>query len=90
MSEDVDTQIDQAFSNVELALKDAGGKGWEQVYRINSYHVPLDDVAKGGMLRNMKKWCPNHQPLFTTIGVVNLAVKEMKVEIEVVAIDGGK
>jgi enamine deaminase RidA (YjgF/YER057c/UK114 family) len=28
---DVSKQIDQAFENVDLTLKDAGGKGWSQV-----------------------------------------------------------
>lgn len=34
-STDTNTQIDQAFKNVDLNLKDAGGKGWEQV-RLSS------------------------------------------------------
>jgi enamine deaminase RidA (YjgF/YER057c/UK114 family) len=78
-------QIEQAFKNVELALKDAGGKGWEQVYRINSYHVPLDEEAIAIMAEQMKKWMPSHQPIWTCVGVAQLAEKEMKVEIEVVA-----
>lgn len=28
---DISGQIDQAFKNVDIALKDAGGRGWEQV-----------------------------------------------------------
>ncbi|KAK9385514.1 hypothetical protein V1515DRAFT_539703, partial [Lipomyces mesembrius] len=33
---EINAQIDQAFANVELALNTAGGKGWEQVHRVNS------------------------------------------------------
>lgn len=88
LSDDISTQIDQAFSNVDLALRDAGGKGWEQVYQVRSYHVGLDEVAKKGMVENLKRWCPGHQPLWTMIGVATLAEGVMKVEIEVVAIDG--
>lgn len=84
---DIDDQIDQAFANVELALKDAGGRGWQQVFRVRSYHVPLDDKALEGMVRNFKKWLPDHQPIWTCVGVVNLALPGMKVEIEVVASD---
>lgn len=73
---------------MDLALRDAGGRGWEQVYQIRSYHVGLNDIAKGGMVRNMKKWCPEHQPVWTMIGVAALAADDMKVEVEVVAIDG--
>ncbi|KAK4235435.1 hypothetical protein C8A03DRAFT_17819 [Achaetomium macrosporum] len=35
----INAQIDLAFANVEKCLKDTGGKGWSQVYRVNSYHV---------------------------------------------------
>ncbi|KAK1254812.1 hypothetical protein MKX08_008807 [Trichoderma sp. CBMAI-0020] len=84
---DVNAQIDQAFANVDLTLKDAGGKGWSQVYRVNSYHLPLDNEALGAMVRNFKTYMPNHQPLWTCIGVQRLGEDPMRVEIEVVAHD---
>ncbi|KAK9442324.1 Endoribonuclease L-PSP/chorismate mutase-like protein [Metarhizium brunneum] len=84
---EINAQIDLAFSNVDLALKDAGGKGWEQVFRINSYHLPLNREAEEAMVRNLKKWMPNHQPLWTCIGVARLAEDDMRVEIEVSAHD---
>ncbi|KAK8163756.1 Endoribonuclease L-PSP/chorismate mutase-like protein [Phyllosticta citrichinensis] len=84
---DRDDQIDQAFANVELALKTAGGKGWSQVFRVNSYHVPMSDDTLEAMVRNFKKYMPNHQPIWTCIGVPKLADPDMKVEIEVVAHD---
>lgn len=87
-SSDINTQIDQAFSNVELNLKDAGGKGWSQVFRVNSYHVPLGEEAMAAMVRNLKKWMPDHKAIWTTVGVAELGEKEMIVEIEVVAHDG--
>lgn len=85
--EDIEDQIDQAFANVEHILKEAGGKGWEQVFRVNSYHIPLDDRALAAMVRNFDKWMPNHKPLWTVIGVVKLGAEGMKVEIEVQAHD---
>ncbi|KAH6900509.1 endoribonuclease L-PSP [Thelonectria olida] len=84
---DINAQIDQAFANVQLALTDAGGQGWEQVYRVNSYHIQLDDEAKQAMVRNFKKWLPNHKPLWTCVGVPRLGEDSMRVEIEVVAHD---
>ncbi|EFY95741.1 hypothetical protein MHUMG1_09013 [Metarhizium humberi] len=84
---EINAQIDLAFSNVDRALKDAGGKGWEQVFRINSYHLPLNREAEEAMVRNLKKWMPNHQPLWTCIGVARLAEDDMRVEIEVSAHD---
>ena len=84
---DIDAQIDQAFQNVELALKTAGGKGWSQVFRVNSYHIPMDNEALGAMVRNFKKWMPDHQPIWTCVGVVKLGEDAMRVEIEVSAHD---
>ncbi|QKX63403.1 uncharacterized protein TRUGW13939_10573 [Talaromyces rugulosus] len=84
---EIDAQIDQAFKNVELTLKDAGGKGWEQVYRVNSYHVSINDEALDAMVRNFRKWVPDHEPIWTCVGVTRLGEDDMRVEIEVVAHD---
>lgn len=84
---EINKQIDLAFENVERCLKDAGGKGWSQVYRINSYHVPINDEALAAMVRNMRKWMPDHQPLWTCVGVSRLGEDDMRVEVEVVAHD---
>ncbi|VUC36352.1 unnamed protein product [Clonostachys rosea] len=80
-------EIDQAFANVERNLKDAGGKGWSQVFRVNSYHVLLDNKILDAMVRNFKKYMPDHQPIWTCVGVPCLAQEHMRVEIEVVAHD---
>lgn len=84
---EINAQIDLAFANVERNLKDAGGKGWSQVFRVNSYHVPLNNEALGAMVRNFKKYMPNHQPIWTCVGVTRLGDDDMRVEIEVVAHD---
>jgi enamine deaminase RidA (YjgF/YER057c/UK114 family) len=85
---EINEQIDQAFANVDLNLKDAGGKGWSQVFRVNSYHIPLNDEALEAMVRNFRKWMgPNHQPIWTVVGVTRLGDDDMRVEIEVSAYD---
>ncbi|OQD65940.1 hypothetical protein PENPOL_c005G02666 [Penicillium polonicum] len=43
--QEINAQIDQAFANVDLNLKDGGGEGWELVFRLNLYHVPINDSA---------------------------------------------
>lgn len=53
------------------------------MYRVNSYHIPLDDEALAAMVRNLKKWMPDHAPLWTCVGVPKLGEDAMKVEIEV-------
>lgn len=84
---EINAEIDQAFKTVEHNLKHAGGKGWSQVYRVNSYHVPLNNEALAAMSRNLKKWMPDHQPLWTCVGVTRLGEEAMRVEIEVSAYD---
>ncbi|TFK21034.1 endoribonuclease L-psp family protein, partial [Coprinopsis marcescibilis] len=82
---DLDAEIDQAFANVDLALKTAGGKGWSQVFRINMYLVEINDRSMTAAVRNFKQWMPDHQPLWTVIGVKQLGLEGMRVEVEVVA-----
>ena len=55
-------EIDQAFSNVQLALETAGGKGWEGVYKLRVYiSVRGEDgwpEFAEHIVGNLKKWCP--------------------------------
>lgn len=87
ISDNVEEQIEQAFKNVELALKSAGGKGWSQVFRVRSYHLVLDDAAMDLMIANFRKWMPDHCPVWTCVEVGRLGIPGMKAEIEVVAHD---
>lgn len=84
---EINAQIDRAFKNVERCIQDAGGEGWSQVYRVNSYHVPINNEALDAMVRNFKQYMPEHQPLWTCVGVSRLGEDDMRVEIEVVAHD---
>ncbi|OAL23962.1 hypothetical protein AYO20_10812 [Fonsecaea nubica] len=88
--EELGAQIDKAFENVDLALRDAGGAGWSQVYRVRSYHLPLGKDAMDHMVRNFRHWMPNHQPLWTCVGISQLGEEGMQVEIEVAALDEPK
>ncbi|GAB1319880.1 Endoribonuclease L-PSP [Madurella fahalii] len=84
---DIAAEIEQAFANVDLCLRTAGGKGWSQVYRINLYVTDLSEATLGAWGKCMQKWVPNHRPILTGIGVAQLALPGMRVEIEVVAHD---
>ncbi|KAL8742272.1 MAG: hypothetical protein Q9184_008282, partial [Pyrenodesmia sp. 2 TL-2023] len=88
MKKDLYEEIDQAFENVDRNLKDAGGKGWSQVFRVNSYHTDMSNEALGHMVKNLRKWMPDHQPLLTCVGVAKLALEDMRIEIEVSAYVG--
>ncbi|CAG9947868.1 unnamed protein product [Clonostachys rosea f. rosea IK726] len=74
-----------AFVNVDIALKDAGGAGWSQIHRVNSFHVQLDPVSQEPMIRNFKKWMPGSHPTWTCVHVGRLGGDSMWVEIEVSA-----
>lgn len=39
------------------------------------------------MVRNFKKWMPDHQSIWTFVGLTRLSENEIRVEIEVVAHD---
>lgn len=88
MKKDLFEEIDQAFENVDRNIKDAGGKGWSQVFRVNSYHTDMSDEALGHMIENLRKWMPDHQPLLTCVGVTKLGLTGMRIEIEVSAYVG--
>jgi enamine deaminase RidA (YjgF/YER057c/UK114 family) len=80
-------QVDQVFKNVDTALRHAGGAGWTQVYRVNSFHISLDDDALEAMVRNFKEWMPDNYPAWTCVQVCRLGDPGMRVEIEVSAFD---
>lgn len=85
---DINEEIDQAFRNVDLAITTAGGKGWSQVIKITSYHIPLDETQMAAMVRNMKQWMPNNHPPWTCIETPRLGGgPDMRVEIQVTAWD---
>ncbi|KAG7096194.1 hypothetical protein E1B28_003644 [Marasmius oreades] len=78
-------EIDSAFSNVDLALKHAGGKGWPQVYSVKIYMADLSKEGLAVITRYLKMWMPDHQPLLTVVGVAKLALPGMRIEVEVCA-----
>ncbi|KAK4499126.1 hypothetical protein PRZ48_009638 [Zasmidium cellare] len=82
---DITAEVEQAFDNVDHALKDAGGKGMEQVYKLAVYCAPMDDAVEGALKDGLRKWFPGHAPVLTGVGVAKLAFDGMHVEIEAAA-----
>ena len=80
-------EINQAFANVDLNLKTAGGKGWSQVYKMTTYHVGINEETMTAIGAAVRKWMPDHAPLWNLIGVAQLGLPEMHVEIVVTAHD---
>lgn len=78
--DDVHEQIRNAFTNIGTVLAEASAS-WDDVIDITSYHVELDEAVLGTVVESLRSHCPNHQPLWTVIGVAGLALPPMKVEI---------
>jgi len=85
ISSDLATEIKQAFDNVDHNIKNAGGKGWSEVYKVTSYHVKLSSDTLGLFVDNMRAFCPDHAPCWTAIGVDRLGRDDMRIEIDVAA-----
>lgn len=83
---DINKEVDQAFENCDINLKHAGGLGWSQVYRIVTYCTDISAVDER-IRYNLKKWMPNHQAVWTELGVKELGIKTMHIEIDVEAYD---
>lgn len=77
-----------AFENVERVLT-ASGAAWKDVIAINSYHVGLDDDAMFYMSELFRKHMPDHQPIWTLLGVLRLGDPRMRVEVRVTAVIQG-
>jgi enamine deaminase RidA (YjgF/YER057c/UK114 family) len=82
----LEEEIDQAFKNVDINLKHAGGKGWSQVYKVTTYHVNVS-ASHERVMSNFTKWMPDHKPIWNEVGLKELGLPTMHIEIEVEAYD---
>lgn len=83
---DVTEEIDRAFDNLTRTLTAAGAR-WEHVIHVNSYHVGgFAPEVNEAMVRNYRRYMPNHAPIWTELGVESLGLPTMRVEIRVTAI----
>ena len=51
------------------------------------YVLDMSEPTIEAVVRNLKKWLPNHRPILTCVGVQQLALEGMRIEIEVSAHD---
>ena len=84
----IEAEINQAFDNVAFMLN-AVGLDWRNVDHVNSYHVPEPDgailAATAEMGRQFRLRMPDHNPIWTCLGVAVLGDPKMRVEIRVTA-----
>lgn len=93
----LEEEVAQAFSNINEAILYALEKanhpahsehktGWDRVIKLRTFHVNLPgtrDIIIQLMVEYVKKWCPNHTPTWTMLGVQCLPFPEQNLEIEV-------
>ena len=79
--EDVAEQTRQVFRNMKLVL-DAAGATFADVLRVTVYLLDVNDRAKINPVR--KEYFGAARPASTLIGINELAIPGMKVEIEAV------
>ena len=80
-SDDVQAQAQLVFANLDKILK-AAGADFCDVLKVTVFLTDVDDRAKVNPLR--QKYFGNVRPASTLIGVKELAVPGMKIEIEAV------
>lgn len=83
-SADPETQIRQAFRNIQFTLLEAGA-GWADVVEINSYHVGLLQQVEA-VLSVAAEFLDDPYPAWTAVGVSELIFLEAIVEISCVAV----
>jgi enamine deaminase RidA (YjgF/YER057c/UK114 family) len=84
----LDSEIGRAFDNVEFMLRSVG-LDWSHVAHVNSYHVPEPggqiSAAIAEIVRQLRRRMPDHQPIWTALGVAVLGDPGMRVEVRVTA-----
>lgn len=79
--DDIKQQVQYAFDNLERCIKEAGGKGWSDVYAVRSWHTNLDETFPV-IVEQFKRSMPDHAPIWTCVGVASLALPGMEIEID--------
>lgn len=80
-SDDVVAQAQQVFANLEKILKAAGAQ-FSDVLKVTAFLTNVDDRSKINPVR--QKYFGSARPASTLIGVNQLAVPGMKIEVEAV------
>ncbi|KAH6692223.1 endoribonuclease L-PSP [Plectosphaerella plurivora] len=84
---DLSQELENIFTNIDLNLRDAGGKGWDQVFKVRLYTTVLDEENVGKFIALLRQWTPNHTPILTAVVVAGLSAPTLHFEVEVEAHD---
>lgn len=82
---DFDAQAEQVFRNLQRVLE-AGGSSLERVVKVTIFLTDMGNFAKVVELRG--KWFTPPYPADTIVEVTSLALPELELEIEAIAVAG--
>jgi 2-iminobutanoate/2-iminopropanoate deaminase len=82
---DFDAQAEQVFRNLQRVL-DAGGSGLDRVVKVTIFLTDMGNFPKIVELRG--KWFTPPYPADTIVEVTSLALPELEIEIEAIAVAG--
>ena len=74
-----------AFQNVARVLETAGG-AMADVVELTTYHIAMDDLPAVAAVK--AEFFPRDYPAWTAVGVTQLALPEMLIEVKVTAVIG--
>ncbi|EHK80057.1 endoribonuclease L-PSP [Sinorhizobium meliloti CCNWSX0020] len=84
---DFDRQAEQAFGNLDRALR-AAGSGLDKVVKVTIFLRSMENFAKIVELR--RRWFSAPYPTDSIIEVSSLYSPKALIEIEAIALDGGR
>ncbi|MGK9262031.1 RidA family protein [Sinorhizobium meliloti] len=84
---DFDRQAEQAFGNLDRALK-ASGSGLDKVVKVTIFLRSMENFAKIVVLR--RRWFSAPYPADSIIEVSSLYSPKALIEIEAIALDGSR
>ena len=79
----IEKQTQMAFQNLEKVLKEAGS-GLEEIVELVTYHTSMKEI--GGFSKVKAKFIPENYPAWTAVGVTELVLPDLLVEIKATAI----
>ncbi|MEW2917356.1 RidA family protein [Ruegeria sp. ANG10] len=85
LAPDFETQVAQAYQNLDIALA-AAGAGPEQVVKLTTYVVDHDQTKLAVLTRQLKSVFGDHLPAQTLVPVPRLALDGMLFEVDAIAV----
>ena len=82
---DFDAQAEQAFSNLRDVLE-AAGSGLDRILKVTIFLTDMSNFPKIVELRG--RWFSEPWPADTIVEVTSLALPELEIEIEAIAVTG--